>query len=378
MRQVRFNCVRWVVALSLLHVTAAGALGANSLTNSLTGFTGESSQAATQGAVAAAGLEFASIDGLAEDLSGDPRVLFTAAGARFGGLGLDGNGYAGDPGRNYMRTIENYAFDSFVAEVTVTSDTLATDQFWLGIGSGLISNWGTPDFAGAPTLFITAGDGVFQSNGVQGISGDWENPDPPCSNNDWCSVPTPSLIGANAGTHRLRMTLDAAAKTWFGQIDVDYAGGAFVADATTPTYNLANWYDDGEFVANGWPTQPSKIYFGGDDNAVFKDFSVTIAGAGQPGDFNGDTNVDASDYTVWRDNLGAADETSIGGNGDGLNGVDPADYGLWKTNFTAAGAGAIAAGVPEPTTVVTALLATVGVLAAQEETLNAVLAAETV
>jgi hypothetical protein len=36
------------------------------------------------------------------------------AGATFGRL------FAGDGGRNYMRTIESYAFDSFVAEVTVT------------------------------------------------------------------------------------------------------------------------------------------------------------------------------------------------------------------------------------------------------------------
>ncbi len=52
-----------------------------------------------------------------------------------------------------------------------------------------------------------------------------------------------------------------------------------------------------------------------------------------PGDFNDDGVVDAADYTVWRNNLGASDETAIGNHGDGLNGVDTADYLLWKTNF---------------------------------------------
>jgi len=340
---------RFAAAIVLLEVVAGSALAAGSLSNSLTGFTGVSPDEGVQATLAAAGFEFSSTAGLAEDLSSDPTVSFSAAGATFGNL------YAGDNGRNYMRTIENYAFDSYVAEVTVISDTLASDQFWLGMGSGNIANWGTPDFAGVPSLFITAGDGVFQSLGMQGISGDWENPEP-CTNNDWCSVSTPALVGANAGTHRLRMTLDAEGQTWFGEIDVDYAGGPFVADATTLTYSLVNFYDDGAFVLNGWPTQPSKIYFGGDDGVIFKDFSVTVAGAGQPGDFNGDTVVDAADYTLWRDNLGAADETAIGGNGDGQNGVDLADFGVWKTNFGVGNGSVSGAAVPEPATFISALL----------------------
>jgi hypothetical protein len=73
---------------------------------------------------------------------------------------------------------------------------------------------------------------------------------------------------------------------------------------------------------------------------------------GTPGDFNRDGMVDAADYTVWRDNLGATDESSISDNGDGMGGVDPADYGVWKTNFgQGPGAGGASAGaVPEPGT----------------------------
>ena len=57
--------------------------------------------------------------------------------------------------------------------------------------------------------------------------------------------------------------------------------------------------------------------------------------SGLTGDFNGDGVVDAADFTVWRDNLGATNETSLQGGGDGLNGVDQADYDLWQSNYGA-------------------------------------------
>jgi hypothetical protein len=71
-----------------------------------------------------------------------------------------------------------------------------------------------------------------------------------------------------------------------------------------------------------------------------------------PGDFNGDGIVNLADYTVWRDHLGAADESLIQNAGDGLNGVDGRDYDLWKANFGMATPlqTATIAAVPEPST----------------------------
>ncbi len=67
------------------------------------------------------------------------------------------------------------------------------------------------------------------------------------------------------------------------------------------------------------------------------------------GDFNDDGQVDAADYTVWRDNLGGGDESAINDAGDGLNGVDSADYALWVTNFgISASSAASASAIPEP------------------------------
>lgn len=50
------------------------------------------------------------------------------------------------------------------------------------------------------------------------------------------------------------------------------------------------------------------------------------------GDFNADGVVDAADYTVWRDNLGA-DEATISGAGDASGLVDAGDYDIWLDNY---------------------------------------------
>ena len=72
-----------------------------------------------------------------------------------------------------------------------------------------------------------------------------------------------------------------------------------------------------------------------------------------PGDFNGDLTVDLADYTVWRNNLGAATDLPLNGAGDGNQGVDVNDYNVWKANFGNSAAGSVSATmnsatVPEP------------------------------
>jgi hypothetical protein len=96
-----------------------------------------------------------------------------------------------------------------------------------------------------------------------------------------------------------------------------------------------------------------------------------LAPTGLAGDYNDNGFVDAADYSVWRDHLGAADESSLNGNGDGLNGVDAGDYTLWKINFGApgAGAGGLGAGaVPEPGTLVMCLLSVFGLVGFRRRT----------
>jgi hypothetical protein len=216
------------------------------------------------------------------------------------------------------------------------------------MGSGNIAMWGTPDFAGVPFIFMTPENGFLKSNAADGISGDWmDNTGAPT--NDWQSVEAAGLVAANAGTHRLRMTLDANAKEWVGSIDIDYAGGPFVADVTTQTFDLTNAYDDGGFILLGWPTNPSKIFFGGDDGAIFKDFAVTVgAGGADDADFNNDNLVDGSDLLIWQRGVGVGTSNATG-DANASGGVDGADLAVWKSQFGNPPPAAVAALVPEPT-----------------------------
>src|SRR5262249_36435 len=81
---------------------------------------------------------------------------------------------------------------------------------------------------------------------------------------------------------------------------------------------------------------------------------VVVYTTGLLGDFNLDHRVDAADYTVWRDSLGAhvVYGTGADGNGDGV--VDMEDYQVWKSHFGQAAGGGGAGGfahVPEPTSI---------------------------
>jgi GH25 family lysozyme M1 (1,4-beta-N-acetylmuramidase) len=83
------------------------------------------------------------------------------------------------------------------------------------------------------------------------------------------------------------------------------------------------------------------------------------------GDYNRDGAVDAADFTMWRDSLGANVPIYSGADGNGDSWITPADYGVWRANFGAgAGSGSasssafslppslLSAAVPEPASLV--------------------------
>lgn len=78
------------------------------------------------------------------------------------------------------------------------------------------------------------------------------------------------------------------------------------------------------------------------------------ASLNQPGDYNSDGVVNLADYTVWRDNLGAEEESGVlGGNGNGGL-VDASDYLVWKDLFGtvySSNASISAQAIPEPSAV---------------------------
>ena len=130
-------------------------------------------------------------------------------------------------------------------------------------------------------------------------------------------------------------------------------------------------------LANGdvssvlWFTHPLEPSLGGPldlamHNAALSlgDTDVFTAAAVAPvsellllGDYNNSGVVDAADYTLWQDNLGL-DSLVLGGNGSGAATVVLADYETWKTHFgETIASGSEADPVPEPTTLLLALLA---------------------
>ncbi len=87
--------------------------------------------------------------------------------------------------------------------------------------------------------------------------------------------------------------------------------------------------------------------------------NVTPA-SGLAGDYNGNGQVDAADYTVWRDNLGGDASVFSAGSRQASNTgpINTTDYTYWKSNFVSSpGSGAFASPVPEPSTIGLLLLA---------------------
>jgi hypothetical protein len=69
---------------------------------------------------------------------------------------------------------------------------------------------------------------------------------------------------------------------------------------------------------------------------------------GVAGDYNQNGVVDAADYVVWRNNVGAGTLPNEGGISPGV--VDTDDYNFWRSRFGAtAGVGSVVQAVPEPT-----------------------------
>jgi hypothetical protein len=86
------------------------------------------------------------------------------------------------------------------------------------------------------------------------------------------------------------------------------------------------------------------------------------------GDYNGDGVVDAADYTVWRDTLGHSVTPGTGADGDNDGVIGPGDYTVWKNNFGQAvgsGSGSRSGTVPEPSSLVLLIMASIGVAMAR-------------
>ena len=141
-----------------------------------------------------------------------------------------------------------------------------------------------------------------------------------------------------------------------GTPDANFLGEAFlqgdstVADASSVSlgslFNTSVGTEDLEFLyrrASGSIVEGTVSY---------------ITTPGGNGDYNGDGVVDAADYVLWRNNLGAPDESAINNQGDG-GGITASDYNYWKARFgdTTGSLKASSGAVPEPGSVALVLAA---------------------
>jgi PEP-CTERM motif len=92
---------------------------------------------------------------------------------------------------------------------------------------------------------------------------------------------------------------------------------------------------------------------------------INMAPEGAIGDYNNDGTVNAADYTVWRNNLGADGSVLLHRDSANSGNVNEDDYNSWKAHFgetAGGGSGGLAANsVPEPSAFVLGLVALLGI-----------------
>jgi hypothetical protein len=164
--------------------------------------------------------------------------------------------------------------------------------------------------------------------------------------------------------HRYRVTITPETLTY--EIDVKRDGlnaatgeAGFDASITYDVATSSTGYNSIRFGSPSGIASAGNGFYGG---AIFDNIKLSLVDAAPAplvGDYNGDGNIDAADYTVWRDTLGQSVTAGTGADGnengviDGPAGVG-SDYDLWATNYGAPGApgSAILVTIPEPASMV--------------------------
>jgi hypothetical protein len=156
-----------------------------------------------------------------------------------------------------------------------------------------------------------------------------------------------------------------------GDIYTTGVGGLYRVSGATPKETLFDTKSTStQFataIAFNAGSQPFQAFAGpsGGRLAYMADFGftdqdsfITLLTPAEPGDYNGDGHVDASDYAVWRGAFGT-NNPSADGNGNGV--VDAADYVIWRDHASAAGSGAVLSqAVPEPSTLLMVVICVIG------------------
>ena len=163
-------------------------------------------------------------------------VVYDASGTHFGTI------VPGDSGRNYQRTLaSDYATVPFVAEITFELSSAINDNgtpndplddfpvgdnqaVFFGLGAGNVGLFGVPDwdtpFSSASFLPETGAEKFLQfTNRSDGAN----------STQTFFDV---FFSPFDPGVHRFRMEFNPTTMLLTGALDINYAGGPFVADVT--------------------------------------------------------------------------------------------------------------------------------------------------
>jgi hypothetical protein len=223
---------------------------------------------------------------------------------------------------------------------------MTTQAHYFGLGTGDAAAFRTPDWTTPASSVMYWGE----VNVGDPFATTLKNRD------GFGSFVSTAAAGLDSGTHRLRLSYDWFGKTAEFSIDRDYAGGAFMADVTSPAIDVKDLYGP-----TGWPTEPARIFFGGDDGVVFKDFQVTVSSPNLIlGDFDMSGTITSADWVILRTNqrvnLSGKTHEQAYFMGDLTADLanNHADFAAFKAIYDSAnGAGAfdaMLAAVPEPST----------------------------
>ncbi|TWU00270.1 Exo-beta-D-glucosaminidase precursor [Botrimarina colliarenosi] len=126
-----------------------------------------------------------------------------------------------------------------------------------------------------------------------------------------------------------RFILAPAGDGFFNIIVADEGGSVGMAGGSTELGDFAQFLQRSDGAEQQWAiVSPSTPSFPTGQTATWSSDAAT------PGDYNGDGVVNAADYTVWRDNQGAATATpGQGADGDGDGMVDSDDHRFWADNY---------------------------------------------
>jgi hypothetical protein len=210
------------------------------MVNSLTNYTGDSTQLDTWVSLGADSLQ------VTDTVSADQAIVFDSTGAAFGTV------TNGASGRNVLRTTEtNYNASSFEAYVTIDFETDQNAVIAMGpaVLAPLDIGYGIPD---------------LNAQGVDGIMGELTSSQAKLIRSiDGVAIDTVTNVATAAGTHRLKLSYDATAETVTVSVDQDYTG-VFDEDINMGTFSTTNM----------WVGQPVRVSVSGGDGLLCTDLMI--------------------------------------------------------------------------------------------------------